>query len=164
MTKNTFPIDDAGTLVCNIDTLVDTRLLLQSNSGGGKSQTLRRILEQTHGRVQQLVIDPEGEFSSLREKFDYVHAAAVDGDCLAHPRSAALLAQRLLKLGVSAILDLYELQAHDRVRFVRLFLEALINAPKTLWHPVLVVLDEAHLFAPEKGSAESTAARGASRS
>ena len=155
---NTFPVDDAGTLVCNVDTLVDTRMLIQSNSGGGKSFAVRRILEQTHGKVQHLVLDPEGEFSSLRERFDYVHAAAVDGDCIAHPRSAALLAERLLKLGVSAILDLYELQAHERVRFVRLFLEALINAPKSLWHPALVVIDEAHTFCPQHGSAESASA------
>ncbi|HET6372680.1 MAG TPA: hypothetical protein VFG76_05200, partial [Candidatus Polarisedimenticolia bacterium] len=43
--------------------------------GGGKSWCLRRILEQTHGAIQHLVIDPEGEFASLRERFDYVHAA-----------------------------------------------------------------------------------------
>ena len=58
-------------------------------------------------------------------------------------------------MGVSAILDIYELPSHDRVRFVRLFLEALIDAPKKLWHPVLVVLDEAHVYCPETGEAES---------
>ena len=30
-----------------------------------------------------------------------------------------------------------------------------MNAPKALWHPVLVVLDEAHIFAPEKGQSEA---------
>jgi hypothetical protein len=153
-----FALDDRGDIDVDIDVLIDTRLLIQSNSGGGKSQTVRRILEKTHGHVQQLVLDPEGEFSSLRKRFDYVHAAAVGGDCLAHPRSAALLAQRLLKIGASAILDLYELPKHDRIRFVRLFLEALINAPKSLWHPVLVVVDEAHLFCPQTGSSESAVA------
>lgn len=158
--SRTFTIDKGEPipLVCDIDALVDTRALIQANSGGGKSFVLRRILEQTHGRVQHLVLDPEGEFSSLRKKYDYVHAAAVGGDCVAHPRTAALLAQKLLKLSASAVLDLYELKAHDRVRFVRLFLEALINAPKNLWHPVLVVLDEAHVFCPQAGAAESTQA------
>jgi hypothetical protein len=36
----------------DLDVLVDTRLLIQANSGGGKSRTIRRILEQTHGKVQ----------------------------------------------------------------------------------------------------------------
>ena len=140
----TFAIGDG--LTCDLDRLVDTRLLVQANSGGGKSWCLRRILEQTHGKVQHLVIDPEGEFASLRERFDYVHAAKSGADTAADPRAAALLAERLLELKVSAVLDIYELKAHERVRFVRLFLEALINAPKTLWHPALVVVDEAHVY------------------
>jgi len=75
--------------------LVDTRLLVQANSGGGKSMLLRRLLEQTHHAIQHLVIDPEGEFSSLREKFDYV-LAGKGGDTPTDPRSAKLLAERLL--------------------------------------------------------------------
>jgi hypothetical protein len=108
--------------------------------------------------VQQLVIDPEGEFATLRERYDYVIAAAHGGDALAHPRTAQLLARRLLETGVSAILDIYDLKAHERQAFVRLFLEALVNAPRNLWKPCLVVLDEAHVYAPEAGKTESTGA------
>lgn len=138
--------------------LIESRLLLQANSGAGKSWALRRLLEQSHGHVQHLVLDIEGEFHTLREKFDYVLAARAGGDTLADTRTAPLLARRLLELGVSAILDLYELKAHERIRFVRLFLEALLEAPRSLWHPVLVVVDEAHHFCPQKGDAESAAA------
>lgn len=145
-------------LTCDLNQLVDTRLLVQANSGGGKSWALRRLLEQTHGQLQHLVIDPEGEFASLREKFDYVLAAPSGGDTAAHPKTAQLLAERLLELKVSAILDIYELKPHERIRFVRLFLEALVNAPKGLWHPALIVLDEAHVYAPQVGEAESAGA------
>lgn len=153
-----FHIDDEKYLACDLDELIGTRMLVQANSGGGKSWLLRRILEQTHGHVQQIVIDPEGEFASLREKYDYIHAAPSGGDTVANPRSAALLAEKLLELRVSAILDIYELHPHERVRFVKIFLEALVNLPKRLWHETLVVVDEAHAFAPEKGSAESLSA------
>lgn len=148
----------AQDLAGDLDVLVDTRLLVQANSGGGKSWALRRLLEQTHGRVQHLVIDPEGEFATLRERFDYVLAARQGGDTAADPRAARLLAERLLELGVSAVLDIYELKAHDRVRFVRQFLEALVDAPKKLWHPALVVVDEAHVYCPQHGEAESAGA------
>jgi Helicase HerA, central domain len=140
---------------CDLPRLISTRLLVQASSGAGKSWLLRRLLEQSHGKVQQIVIDPEGEFASLREKYDYVLAARHGGDTLADPRTAKLLAERLLEMGVSAILDIYELPSHDRIRFVRLFLEALIDSPKKLWHPVLVVLDESHVYCPETGDAES---------
>ncbi|MGH8027224.1 MAG: ATP-binding protein [Pseudoxanthomonas sp.] len=138
--------------------MLETRVLVQANSGAGKSWLLRRLLEQTAPRVQQLIIDPEGEFSTLREKFDYVIAAPHDGDAVATPKTAALLARRLLETGVSAVLDIYDLKAHDRQLFVKRFLEALINAPRALWHPVMVVVDEAHTFAPQNGSAEALSA------
>lgn len=148
---------DGQALSIDVDRLVVTRMLLQANSGAGKSWAMRRLLEQTHGRVQQLVIDVEDEYYTLRERFDYVLAGR-DGDCPAEPRSAAMLARKLLELGTSAVLSIYELKAHERIQFVKLFLEALVDAPKKLWHPALVVLDEAHIFCPEKGKAESAAA------
>lgn len=151
-------VDDGSLVSIDLPRLLETRMLVQANSGGGKSWALRRILEQTAGQVQQLVIDPEGEFATLREKHDYVIAAAHDGDALAHPRTAQLLARRLLETGVSAILDIYDLKAHERQAFVRLFLDALTNAPKSLWQPCLVVLDEAHIFCPEAGKAEAAGA------
>lgn len=137
----------------DVDRLVESRALLCANSGGGKSWLLRRMLEQTFGRVQQIVIDPEGEFFTLREKFDLV-LAGKHGDCPADVRSAALLARRLLELGTSAILDLSDLLPSERVRFVRLFVDGLMAAPRDLQHPVLVVIDEAHRFAPETGRGE----------
>lgn len=150
--KDTFKI--GGDTAIDLPRLIESRLLVQANSGGGKSWAIRRILEQTHGKVQQIVIDPEGEFKTLREKHDYV-LCGKDGDAPAEPRSAAMLARRLLELGASAIIDLYELHPQQRKHFVKLFLEALINAPKELWHDVLVVVDEAHVFAPEKGVSEA---------
>lgn len=151
-----FTIGAIGDAAVEMDlaVLVETRLLVQAQSGGGKTTTLRRILEQTHGHIQQLVIDPEGEFFTLRERYDYI-IAGKGGDCAADPRSAKLLARRLLELGVSAILDLSELPRLDQVAFVRHFCEALVAAPKALRHPVLVAIDEAHIFAPEQGKAES---------
>src|SRR5437868_15004271 len=100
----------------DLPTLLDTRLLVQANSGGGKSWLLRRLLEQSHGKVQQIVIDLEGEFATLREKYDYV-LAGKEGDMPADPRSANLLGRRLLELNVSAIIDLYELPQYERKRF-----------------------------------------------
>lgn len=147
----------APTVVIDVDRLVETRALVQANSGAGKSYTLRRLLEQTYGKVQHLVIDVEGEFHTLREKYDYVLAAPKGGDCVADIRSAALLARRLLELGASCIIDIYELGA-QQTRFVKLFLESLMSAPRDLWHSVLVVVDEAHKFCAEKEDAESSSA------
>lgn len=148
--------DDSTPVEIELSTLIDTRLLIQANSGGGKSWALRKLLEQSHGQVQQIVLDLEGEFSTLREKYDYV-LIGKEGDIPINIKVAELLARKLLELNSSAIIDLYELKAHERILFVKRFLDSMINAPKKLWHPCIVVVDEAHIFCPEKGKAESMA-------
>jgi hypothetical protein len=104
------------------------------------------------------VLDTEDEFFSLREKFDYIICAPRGADAVATPATAALLARRLRETRVSAIIGLYEMKMPDRRHFVRLFLEEFVEAPKSLWHPAVVVVDEAHLYCPEKGEAESMSA------
>lgn len=152
--------DEGKNLEIDVPRLIETRMLIEANSGGGKSYLIRKILEETHGKVQQIVLDMEGEFSTLREKFDYILAGktSMGADIAADPRSADLLARRVLELGTSIIIDLYELKHEERIRFVKNFCEALINSPKELWHPVLVIIDEAHIFCPEKGESEAMGA------
>lgn len=139
----------------DVPRLMKTRLLVTANSGAGKSWLLRRIFEQTFGSIQQIIIDPEGEFHTLREKNDYIICAPADADVVATPATAKLLATRLLETQVSAVIDIFDLNPRDRQRFVKLFCDAMVNAPKKLWHPVLVGLDEAHDYCPEKTQAES---------
>lgn len=160
MTKPVLGTAVAGGGVIQIDLqrLLVSRLLVQANSGAGKSWALRRLLEQTHGQVPHVVLDVEEEFHTLREKFPYVLAGIAGADCRADVKTAPLLARRILEHGFSSIISIYELKAHERMRFVRVFIEALIAAPRTLWRPLLVVVDEAHLFCPEKGNAESAPA------
>lgn len=147
-----------GTLPIDLPKLMETRMLLQAASGGGKSWALRRLIEQTASSAQQIIIDPEGEFASLREKFDFIIAAPHDGDAVANPATAAALARALWESGTSAVVDIYDMKAHDRVLFVRRFCEALIAAPKSIWHPTMLFIDEIQLFAPEGTRAESTPA------
>lgn len=141
----------------DLDRLMASRLLIQADSGGGKSWLLRRLCEQLFGKVQLIVIDPEGEFATLREKFGFV-LVGKGGETPADPRSAALVAHRLLELRASAICDIYELKHHARHAWVAAFLESLTDIPKKLWgRQVVIVVDESHMFCPEKGKGESEA-------
>jgi uncharacterized protein len=141
-----------GKLELDLPTLVDTRLLIQANSGGGKSWLLRLFAERAG--IQTIVLDNEGEFASLREAVDVLLVGA-SGELPANPRHAALLARRLIEYKVSAVVDLYELKLSDRRRFVKLFLESLIHLPRDLWRATLVILDEAHIYCPERGAGEA---------
>lgn len=139
-----------------IETFLKTRLLIQANSGGGKSFLIRRLAEQLFGKVPTIIIDPEGEFATLREKFGYV-LVGKGGDTPADLRSASLVAHKLLELRASAVIDLYELKPQARHEFVRRFLDALIDSPKSLWRPTVIIVDEAHQYAPEGKAGESEA-------
>jgi hypothetical protein len=69
--------------------------------------------------------------------------------------TAEELARALLEWGVSAILQLNDLGLSGQRRVIARFLTGLMKAPRPLWHPVLVTLDEAHRYAPQNGVVES---------
>lgn len=139
----------------NIENLIQTGMVIMANSGAGKSYTIRRIAEQAVKNIQVIILDPEGEFASLREQFDFI-LAGKNADVPVEIRSAGLLATKLLELEKSAIIDLYELHPQERQRYVKLFCEAIVNCPKNLYHPVLIILDEAHEYVPEGKPSEAT--------
>lgn len=140
----------------NLKSLVKTRMILEANSGGGKSWAGRRIMEQTFDEIQHIIIDPEGEYHTLREKYDYL-LIGDDGDIPLNMKSAELLAKRIMKLKVSTIIDLSEFSIYDRCLFVKKFLDSLMSLKREFWTPCLVFIDEAHDLCPESksGKAES---------
>lgn len=140
----------------DLDTLITTRLLIQANSGAGKSYLLRKLIEALFGHAQIIMIDPEGEFATLREKYDFI-LAGPGGETPTDARTAEQLAIKLLELRVSAVCDLYEMKAADRHEWVAKFLSSLVDAPKKLWHRAVIIVDEAQMFCPEKSAGESKA-------
>jgi DNA helicase HerA-like ATPase len=63
-------------------------------------------------------------------------------------------ARRLVEFKVSTVVDRFELKLAERRQSVKLFIESLIHLPRELWRPTLVILDEAHIYCPERGSGE----------
>jgi uncharacterized protein len=156
--NNNISIGKAGThnVQVDLDVLLRSRLLVTADSGGGKTVLLKLLCERIFGKIPILIIDPEGEFAPLRKKFGFV-LVGPGGETSADPRSAGLVAQTLLKLKASAVCDIYEMKPSQRHEFVKNFCEALIDAPKNLWHPTIVIVDEAHMFCPEGKAGESVA-------
>src|SRR6202043_1014923 len=97
----------------DLEELLATRLLVQGNSGSGKSHLLRRLLEQSAPWVQQTIIDPEGDFVALADRFGHL------------------------------LID-----AENQMRRAAAFLGGLFEVARDHWYPMLVVVDEAQLFAP----------------
>jgi hypothetical protein len=141
----------------DLDMLITTRLLIQANSGAGKSYLLRKLMEQLFGHIQVICLDPEGEFATLREKFGFV-LVGKGGETPADPRIAADVAEKLLELRAPAVCDLYEMKPSEQHQWVQNFLHALIYAPKKLWHPAIIIVDEAQMFCPQEGESVASEA------
>jgi len=150
--------EGGGRAAMDLEELLATRLLVQGNSGSGKSHLLRRLLEQSARWVQQCVVDPEGDFVTLSDRFGHVVVDASE-----HGEGALqLIADRVRRHRVSVVLDLEGLDAEDQMRRAAAFLGGLFDAERDHWYPMLVVVDEAQLFAPAAAGEVSDEARKAS--
>lgn len=142
----------------DLEELLATRLLVQGNSGSGKSHLLRRLLEQSAPWVQQTIIDPEGDFGTLAERFGHLVIGAE-----AHTEQALQVAgERTRTHRVSTVLNLEGLDAENQLRRAAAFLDGLFDVDRDHWYPMLVVVDEAQLFAPAVAGEVSDEARKAS--
>ncbi|WP_378950538.1 helicase HerA domain-containing protein [Mesorhizobium sp. ANAO-SY3R2] len=138
----------------DLEELLATRLLVQGNSGSGKSHLLRRLLEQSAPWVQQCVIDPEGDFVTLADRFGHVVVDAQRTEA-----ELTRIAGRIRQHRVSVVLNLEGLDVEQQMRGAAAFLNGMFDAERDFWYPVLVVVDEAQLFAPAVAGEVSDEAR-----
>ncbi len=149
---------DGASATVDLEELLATRLLVQGNSGSGKSHLLRRLLEESAGIVQQIVVDPEGDFVTLADAFGHIAIDVAEHDL----EGIARLAGRIRHHRASVVLNLENLEVDGQMRCAGAFLSALFDAPRDHWYPALVVVDEAQLFAPAVAGEVSEDARRAS--
>src|SRR3546814_126490 len=139
----------------DLEELLATRLLVQGNSGSGKSHLLRRLIEQSAEWVQQAIIDPEGDFVTLADHYGHIVVEAADYSEADVQRVAA----RVREHRASVVLNLEGLDVEAQMRSAAAFLGGLFDAHRDHWYPVLVVVDEAQLFAPSAAGEVSDEAR-----
>jgi hypothetical protein len=144
----------------DLEELLATRLLVQGNSGSGKSHLLRRLLERSAAQVQQIIIDPEGDFVTLAGPHGHVSIEAVQYSA----PEVLRFASRCREHRTSVVLSLEGLEMEGQMRCAAAFLSGLFDAPREHWYPALVVVDEAQIFAPASGADVSEDVRRASLS
>lgn len=126
----------------------------------GKSTTARRLTEQiARARQQVVVIDPKGDWWGLRYSRDgkkpglpFVVMGGEHKDVALESGGGELVARLVVTDRVSVILDLSEFRRDDRDQFITAFMETLyrLKAQEKFRTPVMLVIDEADLIAPQK--------------
>src|SRR3712207_939614 len=113
----------------DLEELLATRLLVQGNSGSGKSHLLRRLLEQSAPWVQQVVIDPEGDFVTLAGCHGHLVIDAAD-----HAEPAlARAGERARRHRVSVVLNLEGVEAEAQLRCAAAFLSRPSSPACSTW-------------------------------
>ena len=102
------------------------------------------LLEQSAPWVQQAVIDPEGDFVTLAERFGHL---VIDAEAQSE-QGLQLAGERAREHRVSTVLNLEGLDAEGQMRHAAAFLSGLFEVPRDHWYPMLVVVDEAQLSPP----------------
>lgn len=146
----------------DLDRLIEDKALIQATNGGGKSHLVRRICESsTRAKIPQCIIQKDPEFNTLRDKFDYIivgDKSEGEADIQISLKIAEKLAQKVLELPtISFIIDLSAMIVSERKTFVKRFYDVFNSCQKKYWHDRFFILDEAHIFAPEKGKGQSEA-------
>jgi hypothetical protein len=149
---------DIGTTI-DLQDLLQSRLLIQGNSGAGKSVLARVIIEQTFGIVPFIVLDIEGEYYTLKEKFgDILVIGGQHADIPINMQSGKLLPKEIIGNRLSVVIDLSDLQMNDRILYAKYFLETMMELPKEYWINYLVFIEEAHTLCGEQDKQASARA------
>jgi len=150
-------IETEEPLLLNVKDVVASRTYIASETRFGKSHTARKIIEECFGHVGMVIIDPEGEYSSLREKYPFI---IIGRDVPIEVETATLkaataefMAQQVLETGSSVIIDLsVTADVESGKDYVDAFLRRFFHLQTIAKKPYLVILEEAEDFAPESGS------------
>ena len=138
----------------DLQELITGRTLLCSISRFGKTWTARRIIEQVFGKTGVIIVDVEGEYATLRDKFPLL---IIGKDVPLIPESAEFLSDQVLEHNLSVIIDGSDPQLDIAAfqEFLARFIERFIAIETTARKPYLWILEEADELAPESGIARS---------
>jgi hypothetical protein len=134
--------------------LATGRTFLCAISGAGKSHTGRRISEQIFGQVGLIIVDVEGEYASLREKFPFL---IIGKDLPLVPEAAEFLADQVLANELSVIIDGSDVSVDQATfqEFIQRFIDRFLIIETAKRKPYLAILEECDEIAPEHNFAKS---------
>lgn len=130
---------------------------IMGGTGAGKSSAIARICEiASEQGVPLLMLDPEGQFGALRHSCPGTIVIGSEGDIPLDVDRIEYVVEEGLRNRASLVLQLDELADPLQRKTVAKVLNALRTLPNEYWHHRLVIIDEVHIFAPQRGVCESS--------
>lgn len=150
-------VDTGKPIETTVKKIIINRVLIEGDSGSGKSHDVTTLVEKTDKQAQRIIIDIEGEYFPLKDNFQFL-LLGKKNDIITPNLELNLndiyvdkLAKKLIEKSADTIIDLSE-TPNAATHFVAVFFPALLKYAKLLKRPLLLFVDEAHVYAPEKGT------------
>ena len=137
----------------DIPSIVTGRTFIASITRFGKSWTARKIVEECFGHAGIIIVDPEGEYISLREKYPFL---IIGKDIPLQLETAEFMADKILDANISVIIDLSLTEVELGKEYVNKLLSRFFFLETTMRKPYLIIVEEAEEFCPERGIATTT--------
>ncbi len=117
----------------------------------GKTNTVAVLAEELLSRGQPLtIVDIEGEYWSLKERYDILVAGRSEhAELEIGVENAAELAEVSLRRGISVILDLSDYAEEESAALLLAYFQRLWTVAFTLRRPYQIILEEAHEWIPQ---------------
>ena len=138
------------------DAALSQHVAILGKTGSGKTYTAKGVVEQLlhlHRRV--VIVDPTGAWWGLRLNpkgdgpgFPVIILGGQHGDAPLPPQSGAACAELVTKDAVQIVFDTSSMTVGERTRWFTDFAGGLFRLNRA---PVHLVIDEAHMFAPQGG-------------
>ena len=154
--EETIVISDDGVELPVIEVLTG-RGFVTGKSGSGKSNTANVIAEELlKQNFPLMIIDTDGEYYGLKEKFELLHVGADEAcDLQINAHHAPKLAELALEENVPIILDVSGyLDGDEANEIIAETVKRLFMKEKSLKKPFLLLVEEIHEYLPEKGGTD----------
>ena len=150
---NTIRITEENLEIPLVDVLTG-RGFITGKSGSGKSNTAGKLAEEIlDSGYPLMVIDTEGEYYGLKEKYELLHVGA-DEECdlQVGPEHAEKIAELALEENVPIILDVSGyIETEEVNQLVHDTCKAMFDKEKKLKKPFPIFVEEAHEWIPQQG-------------
>jgi DNA-binding transcriptional regulator GbsR (MarR family) len=156
-TSKTIPINRSGDTIPVVELLTGRGVIL-GKSGSGKSNTASVITEELLNEgFPVLIVDVDGEYFGLKEKYEILHLGA-DEECdlQVGPEHAEKIAELSLEKNIPIILDVSGyLHEEEQKELIKEVGRHLFAKEKKLRKPFLMLIEEVHEYIPESGLDET---------
>lgn len=153
-------VDTLGRLALTAEDLASKRVAVLGTSGNGKSNTVRVLVEELIASgVPVLIIDTEGEYFTLKEKYPLVSIIGKglysESDIVVNHDNVQDIAKASYLNGLSTVFDLSKVDDEAKGEMLTSYLWELWRQAGTHKIPCVIVIEEAEEWIPQGSKKDS---------